>query len=191
MYPLQADIEASVEVANWRPLVHWLLAIPHLIIASVLRAVGQALTLVSLFTILFTKRIPGGILRFQAMELRYNWRAISYLMFLRESYPPFAFEMELDDAGDDPAVLSLEARELDRWLPLVKWILLVPHYIALFFLLFAQSIVMLVAFFVVLFTGRWPEGVREFVVGVNRWGFRVTGYLYLLYDEYPPFNLER
>jgi uncharacterized protein DUF4389 len=191
MQPLLVDVEAPVQIANWRPLVHWLLAIPQLILASVLRTVGQALTLISFFAILFTGRIPDGIYRFQAMQLRYNWRAVSYLFFLREAYPPFTFEMELDDPGDDPAVLTLaEQGELNRWLPLVKWLLLVPHFIALFVLVLVQGLVMFIAFFVVLFTGRWPEGMRSFVVGVNRWGFRVTAYLYLLYDEYPPFSLD-
>ena len=191
MESVQLDLDAPLEVANWRPLVHWLLAIPQLFVSSVLRTVGQALTVISFFAILFTKRIPDGIYKFQAMQLRYQWRATSYFLWLREPYPPFTFEMQLADPGDDPATFTLaEQGELNRWLPLVKWLLLVPHYIALLFLLIAHAVALLIGFFAVLFTGRWPEGLRKFVVGVTRWGFRVVAYLSLLTDEYPPFSLD-
>ena len=195
MYPLQADVRAPLEVARWRPLVQWLLAIPHLFVANVLQSVGQVLAVISFFTILFTKSIPEGIYKFQAMQLRYSWRATNYLLYTYEPYPPFEFEMTAEDgaAASAPARLSLSepgTRELNRWLPLVKWLLVIPHFIALFFLIIAEVIVMLIAFFAIIFTGRWPEGLRNFVVGVNRWGYRVSGYFFLLYDDYPPFSLD-
>jgi len=190
MEPVVIELNAPLEIANWRPLVQWLLAIPQLLIASVLRSVGQVLVLISFFTILFTKQIPDGIYRFQAMALRYNWRATSYFLYLREPYPPFTFDMDLADPGDDPAVLTLaEQGELNRWLPLVKWLLAIPHFVVLFFLLIAQFVVMFIAFFAILFTGKWPAGLRDFVMGVNRWGFRLFSYIYLLHDQYPPFSL--
>ena len=191
MHPLLADVAAPPEIARWRPFVHWLLAIPQLFVANILQQVGQLLAFISFFSILFTKRIPEGIYRFQAMQLRYNWRAISYLVFLREPYPPFTFEMQCDDPGDDVAVFTLaEPEELNRWLPLVKWLLLIPHFVVLVFLVVAEIFVVFIAAFAILFTGRWPEGMRNFVVGVHRWGFRTSGYLYLLHDEYPPFSLD-
>jgi hypothetical protein len=191
MQSVELDLDAPLEVANWRPLVHWLLAIPQLIVSTVLRTVGQVLTLISFFAILFTKRIPDGIYRFQAMQLRYQWRTTSYFLWLREPYPPFTFEMELADPGDDPATFTLgEQCELNRWLPLVKWLLLVPHYVVLLFLLIGQAVVLLIGWFAVLFTGKWPEGMRRYVIGVTRWGFRVIAYLSLLTDEYPPFSLD-
>ena len=191
MYPLQADVIEDERIANWRPLVQWLLAIPHLIVAGVLRSVGQALAVISFFAILFTGRIPDGIYRFQAMQLRYNWRATSYLFFLREEFPPFEFDMQLRDPAVYPAQLSMDDQgELNRWLPFVKLFMLIPHFIALAFVVLAECFVALVAGMAVLFTGRYPAGMRNFVVGVNRWGFRVTAYAYLLYDEYPPFALD-
>jgi hypothetical protein len=157
----------------------------------VLGTVSQALVLISFFAILFTKRIPEGIYRFQAMQFRYQWRVTSYFLWMREAYPPFNFDMELDDPGDDPAVFTLAPQgELNRWLPLVKWLLLIPHFFVLIFLVIGQLFVGIAAFFAVLFTGRWPEGMRRYSVGVTRWGFRVMAYLSLLHDEYPPFSLE-
>ena len=80
--------------------------------------------------------------------------------------------------------------ELNRWLPLVKWFLAIPHYIVLFFLDIAAVVVVVIAWFAILFTGRYPEGMFDFVVGVMRWSLRVTAYAFLLVtDRYPPFTL--
>ena len=191
MEPVVLELDAPLELARWRPLVHWLLAIPHMIVAEVLQSVAGVLTFISFFTILFTKSIPDGIVNFQAMSLRYNWRTTSYFMYLRESYPAFEFEMTTEDPGSDPAIYSLTPQgEYSRWLPLVKWLLLIPHFFVLIFLVLAQLVVMFIAFFAILFTGRWPEPMRAFVVGVNRWGWRVTTYFHLLTDTYPPFKLD-
>jgi roadblock/LC7 domain-containing protein len=190
MEPVAVELDAPLEVANWRPLVQWLLAIPHWFIVSVLGAVSQLLVVISFFTILFTRKIPDGIYGFQAMYLRYSWRTMSYTLFMREAYPAFAFEMQTEDPGEDPAVLSLaEQDELNRWLPLVKWLLLVPHFVALVVLAIGGFFVAIAAFFAVLFTGRYPEGMRRYLIGFERWSARVNAYLYLLRDEYPPFSL--
>jgi hypothetical protein len=191
MEPVIVGLDAPLEVANWRALVSWLLVIPQLFVAYALRAAARALVVISFFTILFTRRVPDGIVAFQAMSLRYQWRVQTYLFFMREPYPPFSFDTVLEDPGDDPAVFSLAAPgELNRWLPLVKWLLLVPHYLALIVLGIGVLFVWIGAFFAVLFTGRWPEGMRRYVIGVARWSLRVETYLDFLHDEYPPFRLE-
>ena len=82
------------------------------------------------------------------------------------------------------------ARDLNRWLPLVKWLLAIPHYIVLFFLDIAALVVVIVAWFAVLFTGRYPRGMFDFIEGVVRWHNRVIGYAFtLVTDQYPPFSL--
>jgi hypothetical protein len=82
------------------------------------------------------------------------------------------------------------ARDLNRWLPLVKWLLAIPHYIVLFFLWIAALVVVIIAWFVILFTGRYPRAMFDFVEGVLRWGQRVIAYAFLLVtDAYPPFRL--
>ena len=83
-------------------------------------------------------------------------------------------------------------RDLNRWLPLVKWLLAIPHYIVLFFLWLAMIVVVIVAWFAILFTGRYPRGIFDFVEGVIRWHNRVVGYaLILVTDRYPPFSLSQ
>jgi len=84
----------------------------------------------------------------------------------------------------------IDERDLNRWLPLVKWLLAIPHLVILFFLALAALIVVIIAWFAILFTGRYPEGLFDFVVGVMRWGNRVQGYAFVLItDRYPPFSL--
>jgi hypothetical protein len=125
-----------------------------------------------------------------AMTIRYQWRVGTYTLWMREGYPPFAFTPAADDPGGDPASLSIEyPQELNRWLPLVKWLLAIPHYFVLLFLAIAGLFVAIAAFFAVLFTGRYPEGMRTYMVGVTRWGVRVGAYAGFLRDEYPPFSL--
>lgn len=188
---MRLELNAPLEVKNWRPLVHGILVIPYAIVAGVIGWVGGICAFIAFFTVLFTRRIPDGLVRFMAMSMRVQWRSISYAMFLREPYPPFEFTGSAADPGDDPATLAVdEPGELNRWLPLVKGFLAIPHFFCLFFLAIAAWFVLVIGFFAVLFTGRWPEGMRNFVVGVFRWGNRVTGYTYFLTDEYPPFSLD-
>ena len=189
-YPLTLDLDAPYEVQRWRALFNWILAIPHLIVLYVLQIISALLQIVSFFTVLFTKQVPEGIYGFQVMTLRYNWRVQSFTLFLRNPYPPFSFDMVNEDNGIDPAKLSVRRpAELNRWLPLIKWLLLIPHYIALIVLAIALVVVWIIGFFAVLILGRWPEGLREFVVGYQRWWSRVMAYHLLLVDDYPPFSL--
>jgi len=189
-YPLRLELEAPLEVENWRPLVHWLLAIPHWLIVSALRAVRSVLLLISFFAVLFTERIPRALFDMVVMTLRYHWRVSTYTLWMREGYPPFDFSPRSEDAGDDPAILSVDYPEkVNRWLPLVKWFLAIPHYVVLVFLFLGGIFVGIGAFFAVLITGRYPEGMRSYLVGVARWGMRVMAYAGFLRDEYPPFSL--
>jgi hypothetical protein len=190
-YPVHLDLDAPLEVARWRPLVHWFLAIPHFIVVQILGYVQLVLFVISWFAILFTGNIPRGLFNFMVMILRYQWRTNSYAFFMREQYPPFAFDAASDDPGDDPARLSVAYPErLSRGLIFVKWLLAIPHFIALMFVFIAAFVVGIAGFFAVLFTGRWPEGMRNFLIGATRWSTRVSAYVFLLTDVYPPFSLE-
>lgn len=190
-YPVQLELDAPLEIARWRPVVHWFLAIPHIIVMQILGYVQLVLVVIAWFAILFTGNIPKGLFDFMVMVLRYQWRTNSYIAFMREPYPPFAFDAQNLDPGDDPARLSVEYPErLSRLLIFVKWLLVIPHVIAMFFLFIAAFFVAIASFFAVLFTGRWPEGMRNFLIGVSRWSTRVSAYFTLLTDVYPPFSLE-
>lgn len=192
--PVVLTLEHPEHIANWRPLVHWLLVIPQAIIAGLLSFVFSVLIVIAFFSVLFTTRIPRGLFDVMAMTLRYQWRTNSYWMFMRESYPPFDFTAA--SGADDPGVPADPARvgiaypeELNRWLPLVKWLLAIPHYIVLAILGIASFFVVVFGFFAVLFTGKWPQGAFDFIVGVHRWSMRVSAYVGLMRDEYPPFSL--
>ncbi len=191
-YPATFTFDAPERVANWRPLVHWLLAIPHLAVLYVLGAVSELLSIISWFAILFTGRLPEGLANFQVMYLRYTLRTATYTGFLREEYPPFAFTMTPAEPGEDPRVRvdvmpALEDR--NRLTVAFRLILVIPHMLVLAVLWVALIIVGIIPFFAVLFTGRWPKGLRNFALGVGRWWLRVNAYLLLLTDEYPPFSL--
>lgn len=190
-YPTQLDFHGSQRIARWRPLVQWLLAIPQLLIVNALSTLRGVLTLVALFTVLFTRRIPRPLFDAIAMTFRYEWRVTSYALFLREEYPPFDFQPTATDDGADPhTVLTFAYPErMSRWKPLVKWLLAVPHYVVLLGLVIAAMAVVLVGFFVVLITGEYPQALRDFLVGVYRYNLRVQAYVGLLTDQYPPFTL--
>ncbi|MGH9225240.1 MAG: DUF4389 domain-containing protein [Acidimicrobiales bacterium] len=189
--PVVLTLDAPLEIARWRPLVAWLLAIPHFVVLYALGILFGILVVVSFFTILFTTRIPPAVFGLMTMVHRYQWRASSYALWLREPYPPFEFEPTPDDTGSDPAKVSLwYADRLSRFMPLVKWLLALPHYFALFALSVAGFFVLVYAFFAVLVTGRWPEGARSFLLAVTRWNLRVYAYVGLMTDVYPPFTLD-
>jgi Domain of unknown function (DUF4389) len=191
-YPTQLDFRGTRQIARWRPLVQWFLAIPQLFIAYALSMVRAVLTLVSFFTVLFTRRIPRPLFDAIAMTFRYEWRAVSYALFLREEYPPFDFEPAAADDGVDPHTLVTFTypEQMSRWQPLVKWLLAFPHYLVLAALGIGAIGVTIAGFFAVLVTGEYPQGLRDFLVGVYRYSVRVQAYVGLLTDEYPPFSLQ-
>lgn len=190
-YPTQLDFRGKRQIARWRPLVQWLLAIPQLLIASTLSIVRGVLTLIAFFTVLFTRHIPRPLFDAIAMTFRYEWRATSYALFLHEDYPPFDFQPNADDDGVDPhtVVTFTYPEQMSRWQPLVKWLLAVPHYLVLVALSIAAMAVVIAGFFAVLITGEYPQGLRDLLVGVYRYNVRVQGYAGLLTDHYPPFSL--
>jgi hypothetical protein len=136
--------------------------------------------------LVFRQKYPRWWFDWNLELLRFLNRIGVYLALLDDRYPStderqsLMLEMPYPDAAND----------LSRWLPIVKWILAIPHYIVLFFLSIAAFFVVIFAWFAILFTGRYPRGLFDFVVGVSRWYNRVVGYAFVLVaDEYPPFRL--
>lgn len=188
-HPVNVDLDAPLEIARWRPLVHWILVVPHFIVFGLLNVGAAVCIFIAFWAILFTKKYPEGLFNFVAMTYRYQWRLNSYAWFMRETYPPFAFDLAAEDPGGDPAKLSIPyPQELNRFLPLVKFILVIPHVFVLGVLFIGVWFAGLGSFFAVLFTGKYPQGIRDFIVGVMRYGSRVQAYMTLMRDEYPPFS---
>ncbi len=189
--PVQIEFHADLHITRWRPLVQWLLAIPHLMIGSALRSLRGTLTLISLITVLFTEQIPRPLFDVIVMTYRYEWRAMSYALFMHEDYPPFDFTLSSEDDGQEPhtSLRLAYPEQLERWKPLYKWFLAIPQYFVLAGLFVAACLGIIVGFFVVLFTGEYPEAIRDFLVSAYRYALRVEAYVGLLTDSYPPFSL--
>jgi len=193
-------------LSRWLWLVKWLLAIPHLIVLALLWLVFTVLTVVAFFAILITGRYPRGLFDLNVGILRWTWRVQFYATNAigTDRYPPFTLEH-----AEYPADLDIEYTErLSRGLVLVKWWLLaIPHLIVLAVLAgtwtlgdddgFQLSIggligaLTLAAGLMLLFAGRYPAALFDFLVGLNRWVYRVIAYVALMTDRYPPFRLDQ
>ncbi len=154
--------------------------------ASIGASGGGVLVMPVLLTILFRQKYPRWWFDFNLQLARLSTRVVSYLALMSDKYPSTDEEQSVHLDLDYPTV----SEDLNRWLPLVKWLLAIPHYIVLAFLGIAAVVAVGAAWFAVLFTGRYPRGIFDFVEGVLRWGLRVDAYAFLLVtDRYPPFSL--
>lgn len=208
-YPARLDGHLDPALRRWSWLYKWFLAIPHLIVLAFLWPAVVVLTVVAGFAVLFTGRYPRSIFQFTVGVLRWSWRVSFYAFGVcgTDRYPPFTLARDPSYPADFDVD---EPRELSRGLVLVKWWLLaLPHYAVV--ALFAGgwtvgwrlgagerlavsggliSVLVLVAVVVLGVRGRYPEPVFDFVLGMQRWCFRVAAYALLLRDEYPPFRLD-
>ena len=147
---------------------------------------GGVLFLATMLMLVFRQKYPRWWFDWNIALTRFGARVGAYLALLRDEYPSTDEDQAVHIAMPYPDA----KKDLSRWLPLVKWLLAIPHYIILFFLGIAAIFVVIVAWFAILFTGRYPKGLFDFVVGVMRWSLRVSAYAALLTtDEYPPFTL--
>lgn len=149
-------------------------------------SIAGGLFVATLLMILFRQRYPRWWFDFNLELHRFSARVGAYLFLLTDTYPSTVDEQSVHLNITYPDV----KRSLNRWMPLVKWFLAIPHYIVLFVLALGVLASSVVAWFAILFTGSYPKGLFDFVVGVGRWGLRVSAYAFLLTtDQYPPFRL--
>ena len=148
---------------------------------------GGVLFLPTLLMILFRQKYPRWWFDWHLELIRFTTRVNVYMALMRDEYPSTDEQQAVHLELDYPDA----ARDLNRWLPLVKWFLAIPHYIVLAVLIVAAFVSIIIAWFAIIFTGRYPRGLFNFVLGTSRWGLRVTAYAVLLItDRYPPFSLK-
>lgn len=185
-YPLRFDVEYPENLSRFLIFIKWILALPHLLVLYIVGLIAGLMLFISWFAILFTGRFPRGMFDFITNYLRWSANVNAYIYLLRDEYPPFSGE-----PGKFPLTLEVDYPEnLSRFLIFVKWILAIPHFIALVIIGLIAYIMLIIAWFSILFTGTFPRGMFDFIVGTFRWSTRVTAYLYLMRDEYPPFSMK-
>jgi len=184
-YPVQFDVDYPDEpLSRASTLFRMIYSIPIFIILSF--ASSGILIAPLLLMILFKQKYPRWWFDWNLAMMRFSNRVGAYASLLRDEYPSTDEEqaVHLNMAYPDAA------GQLNRWMPLIKWFLVTPHVIVLSFLGVASFIAIILAWFAILFTGRYPRGLFNFVVGVMRWSLRVEAYAILMVtDEYPPFRL--
>ena len=146
----------------------------------------SGLAVATALMIIFRKRYPRWWFDFAREITRFGYTVGAYFCLLTDQYPSTVEEQAVHLELDYPDV----EQDLNRWLPIVKWLLAIPHYIVLAFLAVGALFGWIIAWFAILFTGRYPRGIFDYIVGVGRWGLRVNAYAFLLVtDRYPPFSL--
>lgn len=188
-YPLNSEIICTERVARWRPLLNWISILPLSVWMLLLGAGAGVGSVVGWFAIVFTGRLPERVGDYLVAVLRYRWRVVAYLYGLTDSYPGFSVVAGYVDPGDYPAVLySARPTVRRRGTVAFRAILLIPAVVVLWFVDVFALVVLVIGWFAVLFTGRWPSGLQSYVIGWMRWTLRVAGYRFLLVDDYPPFS---
>ena len=191
-YPASLHVDTPERIANWRPLVHWLLLIPHYLVLAVLGAVSSVAAAISWIVIVATGKLPTGLAGFQAMFLRYSIAVVAYAHFLTDRYPPFDFDTSLADPGRSQTSVSfspaLEGR--NRLTVLFRMVTKIPAFVFYVVVAVISAVCLLGGLIAVLFTGRWPDGLRRFVDGAHLVGLRFLAYGLMLTDQYPPFSTD-
>jgi hypothetical protein len=206
-YPARLDIDYPDRLDRLTTFFRVIWAIPILIILTLITATGTetvvneageemrrsgggiagGLFVATMLMILFRQRYPRWWFNFAHELARFSARVGSYLALLTDRYPSTEEEQSVHLDLDYPDV----KQDLNRWLPLVKWFLAIPHYIILVILAVGAIFAIIIAWFAILVTGRYPRPLFDYVVGVGRWSLRVQAYAFLLItDRYPPFSLE-
>ncbi len=189
-YPARLEVDDPEQLNRLTALLRVIWIIPILVILALLsggeEGIAAGLGIATALMIVVRQRYPRWWFDFSRELARFEGRVTAYLTLLTDQYPSTVEEQSVHIEIDYPDV----EQDLNRWLPLVKWLLAIPHYIVLIVLIVLAVIAVIVAWFAILITGRYPRGLFDFVVGVLRWALRVQAYAFLLVtDRYPPFRL--
>ncbi len=186
-YPIALAADGPAPQSRLTVFFRIFMVIPHIIVLYALGIAQQVITLIAWFAILFTGKYPAGMYGFSAGVLRWQGRVNAYIYLLTGVYPPFS----LDEMYDYPVRIGVmtQTDNRNRLTTFFRLFMIIPHIIVLYLVGLAAGIVWIISWFAALITGSVPEGMHNFLVGVQRWSTRVGGYTALLTDEYPPFSL--
>ena len=206
-YAIRLQVDYPEQLDRFTTLLRLIWMIPIMILAAVLSAtvswtevneagrsvarssggIAGALGLATMLMLVFRQRYPRWWFDFARELTRFSTRIVAYFLLLTDRYPSTEDEQAVHLEVDYPDA----ARDLNRWLPLVKWLLAIPHYIVLAVLVVVGIVAWVIAWFAILVTGRYPRPIFNYLVGVIRWALRVQAYAFLLVtDRYPPFSLD-
>ena len=185
-YPVNLKIDYSETSNKSTTFIRVVLILPVVTILALISSYAEALSLAVALMILFREKYPKWWFDWNLALSKFWLRIAAYGLLMRDEYP----------STDDDQAIQVDIpypdvkKDLTRWMPLFKWILVIPHLIVLLLILIAVVVCSVFAWFSILFTGRYPKGIFDFVEGFLRWSLRVNAYVFLLTtDEYPPFRL--
>jgi hypothetical protein len=184
LYPAKLELAYPPELNRWLPLVKWLLLIPHYIALAFVGIGAFFVSIFAFFAVLITGRWPRGAFEYMVGTFRWGYRVSAYFHLMTDAYPPFS----LNDDPSYPVRLTVPYPEhVDRWRPLVQWLLAIPYLWIAGILYALTGLLTFIAFFTILFTKSIPRGLFELMVPGLRWNFRGNAYAYFLTTRYPPF----
>ena len=183
-YPVRLDIDYPPRLSRLLIFVKWLLLIPHYIALWLLGIIAWVVILLAFFAVLITGQYPRSLFDFLVGYERWRMRASSYLLLQTDAYPPFAL-------SDDPAYpvrLDVDYPDrVSRWRPFLHWLLAIPALFATFVIGLIAYVAVIIAWFAILITGRYPQSLFDAVTVALRWTVRTTLYTYFAAERYPPF----
>ncbi len=185
IYPAGIELTYPSELNRWLPLVKWLLAIPHYIVLAFVAIGAFFVSIYAFFAVLFTGHYPRGAFDYMVGTLRWLYRVAAYVHLMTDAYPPFT----LQDDPSYPVRVNVDYPEhVERWRPLVQWLLVWPYLVIAGVLYWLTGLLTIVTFFTVLFTKQIPRGVFELMTPGLRWMVRGNAYAYFTTRQYPPFS---
>lgn len=183
-YPVQLDVEYPEHLSRLLIFVKGLLAIPHFVVLTVLGIGALIAVVISWFAVLATGRYPESLFNYVVGVMRWGARVGAYTYLLTDTYPPFT----LDDVADYPIHLRIDyPQQIARWRPLLNWLLAIPVGIAMYLILAAGIVALIIGWFAILITGKFPEALFNAVVVMLRWTVRLNAFQYFMTEAYPPF----
>jgi len=192
MYPTDVEVDTPDAIDRWRPLVQWLLALPHLILMSALSTLMNAVSVIAWFVIVFTGKMPRGLAQLTEMSMRYAFRVAGYALGLVAVYPPFSFSESFEDPRTYPVRhwVEPELEDRNRLTVGLRALWVIPAAVFAALIMIVAHFAFLIGAVMVLFTGSWNETLRDWIVKCLRVYNRLYAYGLLLTDEYPPFTTD-